>query len=419
MTIPVIKEYNIGKDNPLLRKVDTLVTNSYWYLGGSGLGAKSAWGGNVEQNVVNDKSLVDNPDGYTGMYGDGKAMRVKLNRDGTIRDSMHWKKHPAASGVYRQPWGWSNSSVKRRAPEIYELFQYINKEFLDGQFAMNGFGEEIGGTRPMWSEQFGDDPEIPGYGKLPDVGNPPGIWTCYVTGKAGGILLENPNGPKPRRSSFRMRGSAGLHRDAAVIKEEDGKDYYSLVVCLNPEWYPSWEGAARYHETIDNPFEADETHWKRGYGLGHPTSIHPQRPGSVYLVPATAVHSGLDLYIPGRPDYQRRLLFRIKRIGAPHYISPELKCECGWSGVIPANAECPKCGKHIDVRNAWGEPTWVDDNSIGEPNPRIVELLNSAEGAKTEGRLYPGNEEYKHNAWSYVGSNTPWYCPVHTESGGH
>jgi hypothetical protein len=414
MTIPKIKEFDIGRDNPLLRKVDALVRNSYWHLGGSGLGAKTAWGGNIEQNVVKDKKLVDNPEGYTGMYGEGmgSAMRVKLNANGTIKQSAHWKKHPSASGVYRQPWGWSNSSVQRRAPEIYDLFQYINKEFLNGEFAMNGFGEEIGGTRPMWSEKFGDDKNIPGYGNLPDIGNPPGIWTCYVTGKAGGILLENPKGAQPRRSSFRMRGSAGLHRDATVIKESDGSEYYSLVVVLNPKWHPSWEGAARYHETIDDPFDADETHWKRGYGLGHPTSIHPQKPGAVYLVPATAVHSGLDLYIPNRPDYQRRLLFRIKRIGADHYVSPNLTCECGWEGTIPADANCPKCHKHVDVRKAWGEATWVKDETIGEPNPELLKVLNDATGDEIkEGRMYPGNEEYK--------PNTPWFCPTHTEAGGH
>ena len=399
MTIPVIKEFNIGKDNPLLLAADKLVRNSYWYLGATGAGAKTACGHNPEQTFVNkdgDDVPEYNKEHYFSYYGDGDALRIKLNRDGTIKGSAHWKDYPKASGVYRQPWGWSNSSVKRRAPELYDLFQYINDNFLDGQFAMNGFGEEIGGTRPMWSTVYGDDPEIPGYGHLPDKGNPPGIWTCYVTGKAGGILLENPNGKIPRKAPLRMRGSAGLHRDSAVIKEEDGAAYYSLVVCLNPVWKPSWEGAARYHETIDNPDEAEEVHWKRGYGMGHPTSIHPQRPGYAYLVPSTAIHSGLDLYMPHRPDYQRRLLFRIKKIGEPHYISPSLECECGWSGVIPADARCPECHRDIDVTKAWGDPTWEPDNTTGEPNPMVLDKLNSSEMMETTKTkdMKPGNEHY-------------------------
>ncbi len=372
MSIPEILEFDLDPKDPILRAADLHVTNSHWYLGGTGLGAKAAWGGNATQDYGKKDKDID-PQGkrvYFEYYGDGNALKCKLNNNGTIEGSVFWKDHPKVSGVWRQPMGWDNDSTKRRAPPVFELFEHINTKFFKGEFALNGFGEEIGGTIPMWSEKFGDDPNIPGYGTLPGQGNPPGIWTAYCTGKAGGLLMENPNGPRPRKAQGRMQGSAGLHRDASVIKEEDGADYYSIVVVLNPEWKPSWGGAAMYHETLDpNDPECTEIHWKRGYGLGHPTSVHPQKPGRVYLVPSTAVHSGLDLFIPSRPTYQRRLLFRVKRIGSPHYVAPNINCECGWNGVIPASGDCPECRTPIDVTKGWNDATWVEDKTIGERNP--------------------------------------------------
>ena len=389
MSIPTIEEYNLDPQDPILRDADKAVCNGYWYLGATGTGAKTAWGGNGAQ-IENQED-----DSLFKYYGDGTALRCKLNKNGTIKGSITWDTHPKASGVWRQPFGWDNNSVQNRAPEVYKLFQYINDRFLEGKFAINGFGEENGGTRPMWSEKFGEDDSIPGYGTLPSVGNPPGIWTAYCTGKAGGVLMENPRGTKPRRAAQKMPGSAGLHRDAPVINEVDGKDYYSLVVILNPTWKPSWEGGARYHETLDpHSDECEEIHWKRGYGIGHAISVHPQKPGRVYLVPSTAIHSGYDLFMPDRPHYQRRLLFRIKKIGSPHYVAPNITCgACDWVGVVPASKMCPTCGSGIDTRLGWEDPTWVEDISVGERNPESkVDLSGDVTDSTKSDVSKPRNE---------------------------
>jgi hypothetical protein len=339
MSIPKIEEFNLDPHDPILRNADEFIRNGYWYLGASGAGAKTACGVNPDQEV------------FFGEYSaDGKnVLKCKLNSNGTVRGSVNWKEAPLASGVWRQPLAWSDESCERRAQPIWDLFKYINEKFFDNEMSLDGFPEEIGGTRPMWSPKFGEDSSIPGFGTVPDVGNPVPIWTAYCTGKSGGIMLENPIGNKPRRPSKKLRGSAGPHRDAPVIREADGEGYYSIVCCMNPVWKPSWEGAAHYHETVD-PTEAAETHWKRGYGIGHPTSVHPQRPGAVYLVPSTAIHTGMDLPMPNRPVYQRRLLFRVKRKSTPVYVQPAVDCpSCDWNGIVSANGHCPECNTYLDL----------------------------------------------------------------------
>lgn len=346
MSIPTIIEYNLNPKDPILRKADEAIKDGYWYLGASGAGAKTACGVNPDQEAIRREM-------YYGTYSEGgkNVLKCKLNANGTVQDSMDWETVPNASGVWRQPFAWSDESLERRAPAIWALFDLVNKEFFNNEMTCDGFPEEIGGTRPMFSPKYGEDKTIPGYGVVPDIGNPPAIWTAYCTGKSGGILLENPKGKKPRKAIKKMRGSAGPHRDAPVIRESDGEGYYSIVCVMNPVWKPSWEGAAHYHETID-PTEAEEVHWKRGYGIGFPTSVHPQRPGAVYLVPSTAVHTGMDLPIPNRPTYQRRLLFRVRRKSTPKYIQPEVDCpsvSCDWHGVVSADGHCPVCNHYLDL----------------------------------------------------------------------
>jgi hypothetical protein len=357
MSIPNIKENSLDPTDTILREADDFIQANHWYLGASGAGAKTACGVNPDQESIKDKGAGPGPNDKKmaeDSEGRGSAvLKCILNNDGTVKGSGDWKSVPAASGVWRQPFAWSDESCERRSPPIWNLFNYINNKFFDNEMTLDGFPEEIGGTRALWSTKYGDDDSIPGYGTLPDVGNPPGIWTSYCTGKSGGILLENPRmigGKTYRKAAGKMRGSAGPHRDAPVVREEDGEGYYSIVCCMNPEWHPSWEGVAHYHETL-HPDKATETHWKRGYGIGYARIACPHYPGAVWLIPSTAIHTGLDLFVPNRTSYQRRLLFRVRKKTTPNYTQPKVDCpnvECDWSDIVSANGHCPKCHSHLD-----------------------------------------------------------------------
>jgi len=308
MSIPDVKTYHLDPKDKILRACDDYVTSNAWMLGATGFGAKSTWGGNPDQVLDQDDP---NNEEWFGMYNqDETGFQCVLNSDGTVYGSEKIKRLPAVSGVWRQPYGWDDKSVKRRAAPVWDLFDYINSKFFNNAFCLDGFGEEVGGTRPYWSPKWGD-PDIPGFGTMPERGDPPSIWTAYCTGKTGGVKFRHPQGGRPRQTKKMMRHSAGPHRDASVDTEEECEGYFSIVVVMNPFWKPSWEGATFYHETVD-PKDAIEVHHKRGYGIGWQKVCTPQQPGNVYLVPSSAIHTAFDRYVPNRTDYQRRMMFRVR-----------------------------------------------------------------------------------------------------------
>jgi len=110
----------------------------------------------------------------------------------------------------------------------------------------------------------------------------------------------------------------GIHWDAPVDSQNDAEGYFSIIVCMNTKWKPSWGGDLLFYESSE---EADEHHWNRGYGIGYASEVEPHKPGNVIIFPAATLHkSASDKYIPQRGDYLRRIMFRARYIDAdkPH-----------------------------------------------------------------------------------------------------
>jgi len=317
-----ITTHQIPLGNPIFRNLAEWLPLQDWYIGSTGSGPKSR-ADKLDQSyhnagVVHTEEGIAKADYNKERWGGG--LKAKLNPNGSVKDSSSWDQFPDVSGVWRSPFGWSDESVQRRAPLVWNLFEYINSNFFNNAFTLDGFPEEIGATRPMWSTKYGEDDTIPGFGTLPEAGGMHPIWTCYAIGKTGGVLFEGSQKHMKDRvrmmklkNGRRRSGSVGIHRDANVTDMVDADGYFSILVNMNEHWKPTWGGDLLYYETVDNPEEADETHWKRGYGIGYADTVVPHKPGSVILCPAAALHTAAnDKYDARRSDYLRRIMFRVR-----------------------------------------------------------------------------------------------------------
>jgi hypothetical protein len=311
---------HIPTDDPIYVDCAKWLPTIDWYIGSSGVGAKlgaDKAGQNIKGNDVNVGGWAYDFEKSSEIDINGGGLVTKLNKNGSIKGSSSWETFPDISGVWRSPFGWDDESCMRRAPKAWALFDRVNKLYFNNSLTLDGFPEEIGATRSLWSTKYGEDNSIPGYGTLPKPGDMNPIWTSYAIGKTGGVLFEGINKTDTdvrmmRQKWARRSGSVGIHRDAAVDVAEDADGYFSMLINMNLEWKPSWGGELLYFKTID-PEEASETHWKRGYGIGYPSVVTPHEPGSIILCPAAALHTTAnDKYLPKRSDYLRRLMFRCR-----------------------------------------------------------------------------------------------------------
>jgi hypothetical protein len=315
-----ITSNQIALDNPVFKNLAEWLPLQDWYIGSTGSGAKSH-ADKLDQSPNSDGVVYTEEGTAKADYNKerfGGGLKAKLNPNGSIKDSSSWDQFPDVSGVWRSPFGWNDESVKRRAPLVWDLFDYVNTKFFNNAFTLDGFPEEIAATRPMWSPKFGEDDTIPGFGTLPEAGGMHPIWTCYGIGKTGGVLFEGTDQPERIRmmkikGGRRRTGSVGIHRDANVTDIADADGYFSILINMNADWKPSWGGDLLYYETVDNADEAPETHWKRGYGIGYADTVIPHRPGQVTCCPAAALHTASnDKYDQSRTDYLRRIMFRVR-----------------------------------------------------------------------------------------------------------
>jgi hypothetical protein len=283
--------FDIDQSLPVFKECAEFLKEQDWYIGATGKGAK--YGADVDEQTIDDSA---------------GGLVTKLNKNGTIKDSADWDDVPNVSGVWRSPFGWNDESVKRRAPKVWALFDYVNRTFLNDSMTIEGFPEEIAATRKIFSPKFGDDPTVPGHGTIPPPGDMPAVWTCYGIAKTGGPRLED--GRSPNQKGQRKSGSVGIHMDA--IPEEYEKGYFSILINMNEEWKPSWGGDLLYYENIEKDV-APEKHFKRDYGWGYAAAVAPHKPASVIVVPANAPHTAAnDKFMPQRQDYLRRIMFRCK-----------------------------------------------------------------------------------------------------------
>ena len=285
--------YNIDPENEIFKEAAEFLKEQDWYVGATGMGAK--YGAcEIEQMDEGDSGLI-----------------AKLNPNGTIKDSRYWDNIPKVSGVWRAPFGWDDESVKRRAPKIWALFDYINSHYFNNAFTIDGYPEEIAATRKFFSPKYGDDPTIPEYGTVPPPGEMPAVWTCYGIAKTGGPITEDG------RVGKRINGSVGIHRDAVCETAADADGYFSILVNMNEHWKPSWGGDLLYYETLEGEEgeNADEHHFKRGYAFGYASEVAPHKPHTIIKVPAAALHTAAnDKFMPQRGDYIRRIMFRCRYI---------------------------------------------------------------------------------------------------------
>jgi len=288
-----MKMYDIDPSLQVFKECEQFLKDQEWYVGGTGLGAK--YGNNHEEQSV------ESPD-------EGGII-AKLNPNGTIKGSADWVEVPNASGVWRTPFGCNDESVRRRAPKVWDLFDYVNKTFLNNSMTIEGFPEEIAATRKLYSPKYGNDPTVPTYGTMPEPGHMPAIWTCYGIAKTGGPRLEDGRSVNMKGSQRRI-GTVGIHMDA--IPEEYEEGYFSILINMNSFWKPSWGGDLIYYD-LEDPETADEVHFRRGYGIGYASGVAPHKPASVIVVPANALHTAAnDKFMPQRGDYLRRIMFRCK-----------------------------------------------------------------------------------------------------------
>ena len=233
------------------------------------------------------------------------GMSSVLTEDGSVPAGIPLA--PDLSGVWRQPYGWDDESCKRRAPLVWNLFDYINKEYLNSSMTLDGFGEEIGGTQHLF--ELGGDPLIPEYGSSVRLNGLPQIWTSYCNGRTGGVRQK---GTPPVDKTISKKSLCGAHMDSPYTDSKaDG--YYSMIVCINDNWSQDWGGELQFHDLIDDTDNTSCTiHKKRGYGIGYIREVYPNEPGLVILAPSTTVHSSFDKYTPQRNVYQRRIMFRCR-----------------------------------------------------------------------------------------------------------
>ena len=299
--------------HPLLRAADDYAKDNKWCVGSTGKGVKLDTNKNnrSKNQKRNDREYVKycNEDKLSQqMWKDGTE--VMLNADGSIEGSSGWGLSPGIAGPWRQPYGWDDESIKRRAPIIWDLFDHINKEYLNDEFTIDGYPEEVGGSSPIIKADPNLDIDIDPE-KLT-----PSIWTCYTTAKTGGIVMESATDDPAelRLANKKMNQVPGVHRDAPVYvgDESSADDFYSVLVVLNDYWEPSWGAHMLLHDEVE-PEDAVQHHGKRGYGIGHMNTSIAFEPGKILVIPAITVHTGHNVFLPKGDHYSRRVMYRVRK----------------------------------------------------------------------------------------------------------
>lgn len=199
--------------------------------------------------------------------------------------------------IIRQPYGWNESSTARRAPVIYNFFQYINNEFFNNNLTLAGEPEEISGARHLWYDE--NEKELPNWGK--DIGptgsryderDPLEVWTAYANAKTptSWNLLSTARriAKLPNRTI-----SNGAHRDWHGMYGDDETDIensYTMVIPVNEVWKYGEGLELILYDTIP-PGPDVSVHDRRGYGVGEPTHIFPHKPGLIAMYPASTIHT--------------------------------------------------------------------------------------------------------------------------------
>jgi hypothetical protein len=313
MGIPKIESYQI-QNLSLLDEINKHVNNTDWY-------AMTERNDSYEQ-AVNEGLLTE-----TKLAQLKKIHSTNLNMQLLIKARINeqglWPHHHLLPeeddgilklrSIVRQAYGWDETSVKRRALPVWNLFDYMNKTFFNNELTLDGHGEEVSGARHIWYDK--DNMDIPGWGD--DTGpngkfderDPTPVFVAYANGKSSSTR---------RIAGANARGlSNGVHRDWDQDWREDeieDNGYYSLLVHINKEWAYSEAGELLFYETI-SPDNALSVHERRGYGVGRPTHMFGHVPGSVILYPATALHAthGIQAKAATSKSFSKKIVYRVQR----------------------------------------------------------------------------------------------------------
>jgi hypothetical protein len=313
MGIPKIESYQI-QDLSLLDEINEYVDNTDWYA-------------MTERNDAYEQALAE------GILTETKHGQLKkiyspnINKQLVIKARIDeqglWPHHHllpeedngvlVLRSIVRQAYGWDETSVKRRALPVWNLFDYMNKTFFNNELTLDGHAEEVSGARHIWYDQ--SEKDIPGWGE--DVGpngkfderDPTPVFVAYANGKSSSTR---------RIAGANARGlSNGVHRDWDQNWSEDeieDNGYYSLLVHINKEWAYSEAGELLFYETV-SPDNALSVHERRGYGVGRPTHMFGHVPGSVILYPATALHAthGIQAKAATSKSFSKKIVYRVQR----------------------------------------------------------------------------------------------------------
>lgn len=224
------------------------------------------------------------------------------------------------ASIVRQAYGWNDESTARRAPVIYKLFQYINSEYLDNRFTLDGVPEEIGGCRqlfydenekgmPYWGQDAGPS------GSRYDEREPTEVWTAYANAKTPVAWNLFSSARKFAQLPNRTISNSA-HRDWHGMYGDDESDIdgcYTMIVPVNETWKFGEGLELILYETVP-PGPNVSVHDRRGYGVGEPTHIFPHKPGLVVLYPSNTIHTTTA---PGtmqnNPVLGKNVVFRIRR----------------------------------------------------------------------------------------------------------
>jgi len=293
MSIPIVEHHYI-KDLSILDEVNDFVDNTDWYV----VAAKPDGPSGIKVITIKSKIMQD---------GSWPNQKVYNDKFGNIDAECFL----TVLSIIRQPYGWNDLSTERRAPAVYKVFQYINKQFFDNSFTLDGIGEEVSGSRHLWYDEAEKD--IPNWGKdfgpngRYDIRNPTPIWTAYANGSSK--LTRR----YPGRNNNGL--SNGAHRDWFGMwddPQDSAVGCYTLLVNLNYNWKYSEANELIFYETVP-PSENVAVHESRGFGVGRPTQIFGMEPGLVILYPATAIHVTNVLGRPLSGGFSKRLAFRVRR----------------------------------------------------------------------------------------------------------
>ena len=316
MGIPKIESHQI-QDLSLLDEINEHVDNTDWYAMTE---RNDAYEQAVNEGILTETKHAQLKKIYSTDINKQQPIKARINEQGL------WPHHHLLPeeddgilklrSIVRQAYGWDETSIKRRALPVWNLFDYMNKTFFNNELTLDGHGEEVSGARHIWYDKGNMD--IPGWGD--DVGpkgkfderDPTPVFVAYANGKSSSTR---------RIAGANARGlSNGVHRDWDQNWDEneiEDNGYYSLLVHINKEWAYSEAGELLFYETI-SPDNALSVHERRGYGVGRPTHMFGHVPGSVILYPATALHAtqGIQAKAASSRSFSKKIVYRVQRRSA-------------------------------------------------------------------------------------------------------